>query len=291
MSLHREMAVATLSADIWAMPDARLHGVLATARLAPLARRPAAPKSTRNGRVAVIAAHGVLTQRPGLLSALGLGVSTAELSTLLRLAVVDPSVACIVLDIDSDGGSVYGLPELAAEIMSARQTKPVAAIANSVATSGAYWLAACCSEVYVAPGGEVGGIGIATAHTDASKALASAGISTTLISAGKYKVEGNPYGPLGADAKGFMQSRVDDYYGAFTRDVAKGRKVSVDKVRQDFGQGRALGASQAKAAGMVDGVTTLGELVGSLSRGKSGAGATARLQQMVALHQAAAAGI
>lgn len=46
-------------------------------------------------------------------------------------------------------------------------------------------------------------------------ALAADGVTPTPISAGKYKVEGNPYAPLDAEAQAFMQSRVDDYYLAF----------------------------------------------------------------------------
>lgn len=36
-----------------------------------------------------------------------------------------------------------------------------------------------------------------TAHQDVSKALRTAGVETTLISAGKHKTEGNPFEPLG----------------------------------------------------------------------------------------------
>ena len=99
------------------------------------------------------------------------------------------------------------------------------------------------------------------AHEDWSKALAEAGVDVTMISAGKFKTEGNPYGPLPADAKEFMQSRVNDYYGAFTRDVAKGRAVSVDQVRGGMGQGRVLGASQAVGEKMVDDVLTFDDVV------------------------------
>jgi ClpP class serine protease len=61
-------------------------------------------------------------------------------------------------------------------------------------------------------------------------------------------------------------------------------------VRKGFGQGRVVGADQAKAAGMVDGICTLDALVSSLSkRGSvtSGQGASARLHTAVALYEAA----
>ena len=205
------------------------------------------------------------------------GTSTQAISQALRQANADETVTSIILDIDSPGGSVYGVAELAAEIRGS--AKPVTAVANSLAASAAYWLGTAAAEFYVTPGGEVGSIGVWMAHEDWSKALADAGVSTTLISAGKFKTEGNPYGPLDTDAQAFMQSRVDDYYGAFTRDVAKGRNVSVDQVRGGMGQGRVLGASQAKAEGMIDGVMTFDQVVRHVARSAQPKGRSAQEQQ------------
>jgi len=102
-----------------------------------------------------------------------------------------------------------------------------------------------------------GSIGVFTAHEDLSKALAKEGIDVTLISAGKFKVENNPFEPLTDEGKAVLQARVDEAYAAFVKDVARGRGVSVADVRNGFGQGRALSAKDAKAAGLIDGIRTL----------------------------------
>lgn len=158
------------------------------------------------------------------------------------------------------------LLRLAAEIYRARARKPVFAIANSLAASGAYWIATAASEFYVTPGGEVGGIGVHDIHTDLSRALENAGISTTLISAGKYKTEGNPFQPLGADARAAMQKRVDGYYRAFVAAVARHRDVPEPAVRNGMGQGRLLGAGSAKHENMVDGIASLNDVACQLAR-------------------------
>ena len=54
-----------------------------------------------------------------------------------------------------------------------------------------------------------------------------------------------------------MQADVDDYYGLFTAEVAKGRGVDQSAVQQGYGEGRALHARQAVAAGLADRVDTL----------------------------------
>lgn len=220
--------------------------------------------AARSGAIAVIPVHGAIVQRASQIDICEGGTSTQQISNALADANADDSVAQILLDIDSPGGSVYGVQELAAEIAASK--KPVVAIANSLAASAAYWLGSAASEFHVTPGGEVGSIGVWMAHEDWSKAVADAGVNVTLISAGEFKVEGNPYEPLSKEAKAFLQSRVDDYYAEFTRAVAKGRKVKVDAVRGGMGQGRVLGADAAKSQGMIDGVATFEQVVAGMQR-------------------------
>jgi len=46
-------------------------------------------------------------------------------------------------------------------------------------------------------------------HADVSKDLEQDGLSVMLISAGKFKTEGNPYGPLTDEARAHIQGAVD----------------------------------------------------------------------------------
>jgi signal peptide peptidase SppA len=241
--------------------------------------RSARTGSPRSGAIAVIPVYGTIVQRASQIDMCEGGTSTQQISAALRDALADDTVSQILLDIDSPGGSVYGVQELAAEISQAK--KPVIAVANSLAASAAYWIGCSASEFYCTPGGEVGSIGVWMAHQDWSKALDEAGVNTTLISAGKYKVEGNPYQPLDEDARAFMQSRVDDYYAAFTKGVAKGRNVPIDSVRNGMGQGRVLGADQALTEKMVDGVMTMDDVIKKMQKdmrsGATGAAANNEL--------------
>jgi signal peptide peptidase SppA len=164
------------------------------------------------------------------------------------------------------GGSVYGVAELADDIYRSRARKPIFAIANSLATSGAYWIASAASEFYVTPGGKVGGIGLHDMHTDLSKGLEKAGVETTLIAAGKYKTESNSFQPLGVDARPAMQKRIDGYYRQFVAAVAKHRAVPESAARNGMGEGRLLDAERAKREGMVVDTATIDEVVRKLAQ-------------------------
>lgn len=230
------------------------------------ARRAAAQARAGSGAIAVLPLYGVIVQRANLATEYCGGTSTQQFTAALRDAVSDDAIGSILIDIDSPGGSVYGVGELFDEITAACAKKPIIGIANSLAASAAYWTGCACDELYVTPGGEVGSIGVWQAHEDWSRAMAEAGVDVTLISAGKFKVEGNPYQPLDEEAKSFMQSRVNDYYGAFTRAVAKGRKVGIDQVRNGMGEGRVLGADAALEQNMVDGVMTFDDVIRKMQR-------------------------
>ena len=216
--------------------------------------------------IAVLPLYGVITQRANMVDDIsGPGcTSTQQFSAALRELVADNSISQILIDIDSPGGSVYGVTELASEILQARDQKPVIALANSLAASAAYRIGASASEFYVTPGGEVGSIGVWQAHFDYSRAFEEDGVKPTLISAGKFKVEGNPYVPLDKQAQAFMQSRVDDYYNAFIQAVSIGRNVPIKDVQTGMGEGRILGAQAALAQNMVDGVATFDEVLAKM---------------------------
>jgi signal peptide peptidase SppA len=181
-------------------------------------------------------------------------------------ALADPDVGAVLLDLDSPGGVVDGIPEAAATLRAMRGSKPIVAVANGMAASAAYWLASQADEMSVTPSGAVGSIGVYATHRDMSGAGKLQGVATTLVSAGKHKTEGNPWEPLSDEARAAIQHDVDHFYNLFTADVAKGRGVKQADVKTGYGEGRVMNAKDALAAGLVDRVETLGEAATRLSR-------------------------
>ena len=210
--MKSSILIAEFLSTPWAMMPERMHAfatvlsrwhtggtapaeILATVAEAHAAREAKRASNVRagGGAIAVLPLYGAIMQRPSVAQDYSGGISVQQFQAAFREAMADETVGSILIDIDSPGGSVYGVGELAAEIMQARGIKNVVAIANSLAASAAYWIGCAANEFYITPGGEVGSIGVWQAHEDWSAAMAEAGVKTTLISAGKYKTEGNPY--------------------------------------------------------------------------------------------------
>jgi len=230
--------------------------------------------ATKRGAIAVIPIRGVIAHRMGGMDDTSGGTSCERIGAMLDQVAADPGVGTVLFDIDSPGGTVPGIQELAARLFETRGrgTQRFVAQVNGLAASAAYWLASQCDEIISIPSGTTGSIGVYTAHQDLSEALKLEGVNVTLISAGKYKLEGNPFEPLTDEAKAVIQARVDAAYGQFVKDVARGRGVTQTAVRDGYGQGRALGAKDALKAGLIDGIDTLD---GTISRlvGRKPAGA------------------
>jgi signal peptide peptidase SppA len=233
------------------------------------------------GAIQVIPVYGMIMHRQMTdISGGSSGTSCSLISAALQQAVADPGVSQIVLDIDSPGGDVDGVDELASEIYQARKQKKITAVSNCLCASAAYYLAAQASEVVVSPSSLTGSIGVYTMHEDDSAMLEAMGVKLTLIKYGENKAEGNSLGPLSDTAMQHLQEMVDTYGVAFEKAVARGRGVSQDEVHKKFGQGRVFDAKTAVKLGMADRVGTLADVLGMRTAPGSKSGARAGSEQV-----------
>ena len=223
----------------------------------------------QRGDTAVLPLVGTIIPRMSFFRESSGAVSVQRFTTAFRAAMKEPDISSVIIEVDSPGGQVDAVEELSTEIFKARGTKPITAVVNTMAASAAYWIATAADEVVVTPSGEVGSIGVFAMHQDVSEMAAMKGVKVSLISAGKYKVEGNPFEPLTEEAREAIQKRVDEYYGMFVSAVARNRGVSRSTVRGGhYGEGRMVGAKEAVASGMADRVGTLDETISKLASGR-----------------------
>ena len=217
------------------------------------------PKHQNFGAIGVLPMFGTIFPRAGMVSEISGGVSLDSFRANLSAMVSDPAISAIILHVDSPGGAVAGVTEAFGAVMVARQKKRIIAVADGIMASAAYCIASAAHEIVASPSALVGSIGVLAIHTDMSESDSKAGVKTTITKAGKYKGEG--IGPLTGEAIAAQQSLVDEVYGVFVGDVARGRGTTTDVVANGYGEGRVLSAKNAAKARMVDRVATLDDTI------------------------------
>jgi signal peptide peptidase SppA len=291
--------LAAFAADPWFIDPRKAEQIVALLELRaahgpraePFRKNGAAMREevrTTKGTVAVLNLFGTIMPRVEAVEDVSQqSALMVPFQNAFQRTAADPSLTGIILNIDSPGGRVDLVPETVAMIRKAhRADRPIIAVANTLAASAAYWIATACDEIVVTPSGEVGSIGVYVLHQDISEALAAAGIRMQFISEAARKTEGNPFEPLGDEARKALQANVRYYYDMFVADVAKGRRVKESVVRADpektdahFGGGRTYPAKEAVRLGMADRVATLDETITRLIGGGARTSSRASVQR------------
>lgn len=183
------------------------------------------------GEVAVIEVCGTLVQKLGTLRPYSGMTGYDGIRQNFLMALTDPAVKAIALDIDSPGGEVAGCFDLVDLIYRARGAKPIWAILHESAYSAAYAIASACDRIVVPRTGGTGSIGVICAHVDFSKALATGGIKVTFITYGDRKADGHSEIPLSPEALERFQADIDTMGELFVTTVARNRALAPDKIR------------------------------------------------------------
>ena len=234
-----------------------------------------APYTVIDG-VAVLAVDGVMAKKMNMFSQISGGVSTQIATRNLQQAAADPAVHSIIQVYDTPGGTVDGTAAFASAIRQVGAQKPVIALADGLMASAGVWAGSAASRIYINDATtQVGSIGVVSQHVDLSGRDAQAGIKRTEIFAGKYKRIASDTGPLTEPGRQTMQNSVDYTYSLFVQAVATYKGVSVEKVLADMADGRMFQGEQAIAAGLVDGIATLDQLIVQLNQDRT-RGATVR---------------
>lgn len=200
------------------------------------------------GQIAVIPVFGIIGKHMSMMETMCGGYDVESLGESIEEALSYKEVKSILLHINSPGGTVTGVPEMAEVIARASTYKNIFAYTDGDMCSAAYWLGSQAHSVYASPSASVGSIGVYMAFLDETRAMENEGVKLELIKAGRLKGMGLPGNPLSEEARAHLQAQVDEIYNEFTGAV-KSRRPSVN---DDTMQGQAFSGRQALARGLVD---------------------------------------
>ena len=182
-----------------------------------------------------------------------MGVMAAEqpLVRALRVARLDPSIAAVVLHIDSPGGSALASHRIHHEVERLAAEKPVIAYLSNVAASGGYYVAAPARSIIAKPQAVTGSIGVVATHFVLRGLLEKLGVSTDVVKRGARADLNSMARPLEDSEREVLEKDIGSFYSTFLEVVAKGRKRSVEDIEK-LAQGRVYSGIDAQACGLVD---------------------------------------
>ena len=193
------------------------------------------------------------TDRIAVIDVDGVIVDAEKVDKELRKYGDDSSVKAIILHINSPGGGAAASQEIYHEVLRIRQEKHKKIIASveSVAASGAYYIASACDKIYANEASVVGSVGVIMEWTNYGDLMRWAKLKPVVIHAGALKDAGDPTHDMTPEEATYFQSLVDNMYTQFIHDVATGRHTTDDKIHP-LATGQVWTGQQSLPLGLID---------------------------------------
>ncbi|HKI31222.1 MAG TPA: signal peptide peptidase SppA [Gemmataceae bacterium] len=225
---------------------------------------PTKAKESKNAKVAVIYATGVITS--GKSSGSLFGGETCGSTTMIeaiRKADNDKTVKAIVLRVDSPGGSALASDLMWNELVKCK--KPVVASMSDTAASGGYYISMAAKKIYAEPGTLTGSIGVVGGKIVLGGLEKKVGLTTDVITRGANAGIFSTTTPFSDSERKAMTGLMKDTYDGFVNKALEGRKRAGHAMTREqlleLAGGRVWTGRQAKANGLVDEVGTVGDAI------------------------------
>ncbi|MCX7869055.1 MAG: signal peptide peptidase SppA [Terrimicrobiaceae bacterium] len=202
-------------------------------------------------RIAVIPLEGIIMS--GQSSTLG-GDLPADFRQALAQAREDAAVKAVVVSVDSPGGEITASDTLFHALREFSKVKPAVVYMNSLGASGAYYAACGGSEILCNPTTFTGSIGVIISTLNYRELFGKVGLEAVVFKSGKFKDMLSGARELTEEERAYVQGLVAQSYERFLEVVAGARKLAPEALRSGVADGRILSGTDAKQAGLVDGL-------------------------------------
>lgn len=170
------------------------------------------------------------------------------------------NIKAVVIRIDSPGGGVGPSQEIHAELKQLAKEKPLIVSMGSVAASGGYYLAVAGERIFANPGTITGSIGVIMSFPNYQDLMGKVGIQTEVVKSGRFKDIGSSTREFLSADRALLQGVIDDVHMQFVDAISVGRNMPIDRLKP-FVDGRIFTGRQAKDAGLIDELGTLGDAI------------------------------
>jgi protease-4 len=214
-------------------------------------RQPAPPPRPAATKIAVIYAVGVITPSRGPDFGGDSLLTPDSMRKAFETAIDDKAIKAILLRVDSPGGEVVAGESIRRLVLRAKDSgKKIIVSMGSVAASGGYWISMDADKIVAEPATITGSIGVLSQRPDAQALLDKLGVTVDQVKTTDAPILSLAR-PASAQERERRNAALDRIYASFVDGVAKGRKLSPDKV-EAVARGRVWTGKQAKEVGLVD---------------------------------------
>ncbi|MFN9582664.1 MAG: signal peptide peptidase SppA [Bacteroidota bacterium] len=190
------------------------------------------------------------------------GTGLTEMLEAIEYAKTDEHIKGILIETGITPNSFAVLQELRDALLKFRKSGKYVYAYGEMMDSRSYFLCSAADKIYVHPTGEMLFNGISSSTPYIKNMLDKVGVEIQLIRYGKYKSAGEPLiSDKMSDANrdqisAYTRSRVETSY----RQIAKSRKLSMEKVDELAGELRVQKIADAVEAGLIDSLKYRDEL-------------------------------
>ncbi|WP_022850670.1 S49 family peptidase [Limisalsivibrio acetivorans] len=255
-------AITAIMATSWAIKQESLESMYKiadrrdiTEALQTRSGEPVAESMTveKRGNVGIVPIRGPIFRYANVLTDHCGATSLQRLAKNLQILADDESVDTIILEIDSPGGQVDGISEVARHIKSMRAAKKVVAYVGGSGCSAAYWIASSAEEIVISDTAELGSIGVVATYVKEDAAN-----EVQIVSS----MSPNKRPDLETDeGRKIAQANVDDLAEVFIATAAANRGLTSEEMVEAGNKGGLRVGKKAVDSKLADRLGTLESLI------------------------------
>lgn len=163
----------------------------------------------------------------------------------------DSRVKAVLLQIESPGGTTSGSEAIYEGIRRMQEKKPVVAVVNGTAASGAYIAALAADRIVARDTSLVGSIGVLFQYPNVGGLLNHVGVKVEEVKSSPLKAAPNGFSETSPEARAALQALVADTYDWF-KGLVKTRRAMSDAELAAVADGRVFTGRQALPLKLVD---------------------------------------
>ncbi len=219
-------------------------------------------QGSEKGKILVISLRGVISTSPKEGTLRSMPSMVQEVVSQLRMAEKDPQIKCLLLKVDSPGGTVTASDILYNEILAYKERNKVKIVVSmmDIAASGGYYVSLPADVIFAHPTSITGSIGVVFMRPNISGLIDKFGFSMDVNKSGENKDMGSPFRRPTTEETQILQDLTDDLADRFLKLVALHRGLD-ESALSTISTARVYLPDEAKALGLIDRIGYLDEAV------------------------------